>query len=504
MGLFQNLTLSQKLLVLPALTLAGLVALQATNSYVTGVMSREVIFPNLESLMLSGHQTALKAVVDSEAQTLGAKLKTLSTREEKLAAVVAETDPIRFFEDGSGYFFSYSTSGMRINVPIDKSGNGKDMIELKDKKGFAFIRALAGKAAGGGGFVTYYFAKEGKGVQPKLGYATLIPGTDFFIGTGVYIDNIEAARASLEERIANEQGRYRMYVIAIFLAILAFTLTLTLLLSRLIARGVQKIADRLMGGSQQVAAAANQLSSQSQALAQGASEQAATLEETTASAEEISGINRRNTASAAKAGEFAKLVEAAADRGSVDMQAMGDAVRAIDASSRDIGKIIRTIDEIAFQTNILALNAAVEAARAGEAGMGFAVVADEVRNLALRSAQAAKETTAKIEGATSNTASGVRLAGKVAESFQDITLSVRQMVEVAAEVSNASGKQAHDIAQITSAMGTMNQVTEGTAANAEESAAAAEQLNAQAYSMQSSVAELLHLVGGAARKTGAP
>ncbi len=497
LGVFGNLTLSHKLMILPALTLVGLVGLQTTNSYIAGEMTEKVIFPNLESLMMSGHQTTLKSVVDSEAQTLGARLKQLKTREEKLDEVVAETDPIRFFDDRSGYFFSYETSGRRINVPIDKSGNGKDMIDLKDKKGFAFVRALSEKASAGGGFVTYYFAKEGKGIQPKLGYATLIPGTDFFIGTGVYIDNIEAARMSLDERIVSEQARYRTYIIAIFLGILGITVTLTLMLSRGIAGTVRQIADRLLNGSQQVAAAASQLSSQSQALAQGASEQAATLEETAASTEEIAGINRRNTASAAQAGEFAKLVEAAADRGSADMQKMASAVAAIEASSNDIAKIIQTIDEIAFQTNILALNAAVEAARAGEAGMGFAVVADEVRNLALRSAQAAKETTGKIESAAANTMSGVMLSAKVAESFQDIVQRVRQMVEVASHVSGASGKQSQDITQITSAMATMNQVTQATAANAEESAAAAQQLNAQAHAMQSSVTELLHLVGSA-------
>ena len=157
-----------------------------------------------------------------------------------------------------------------------------------------------------------------------------------------------------------------------------------------------------------LSAAAGQVSSASQSLAEGASEQAASLEETSSSLEEMSSMTKRNAENAQKANELAKQARAAADTGVGDMQAMNAAMDAIKASSDDIAKIIKTIDEIAFQTNILALNAAVEAARAGEAGMGFAVVADEVRNLAQRSAQAAKETAAKIEGAVSKTAQGVR------------------------------------------------------------------------------------------------
>ena len=256
------------------------------------------------------------------------------------------------------------------------------------------------------------------------------------------------------------------------------------------------ISHDLNSDSAQAAGAAGQVSSASQTLAEGASEQAASIEETSASLEELSSMTRRNAENAQKANELAKQARQAADRGVADMQAMSNAMAAIKTSSDDIAKIIKTIDEIAFQTNILALNAAVEAARAGEAGMGFAVVADEVRNLAQRSAQAAKETAVKIEGAITKTAQGVQINGKVAEALNDIVSKARQVDELVAEVASASHEQTQGIAQINTAVGQVDKVTQSNAANAEECAAAAQELNAQAAAMKESVGGLLKLVGG--------
>ena len=256
------------------------------------------------------------------------------------------------------------------------------------------------------------------------------------------------------------------------------------------------LADTLGQVTHSLIGSAGQVSSASQSLAEGAGEQAASLEETSSSLEEMSSMTKRNAENAQKANDLAKQARSAADKGVGDMQAMSAAMEAIKISSDDIAKIIKTIDEIAFQTNILALNAAVEAARAGEAGMGFAVVADEVRNLAQRSAQAAKETAAKIEGAITKTAQGVELSGKVAETLNEIVTKARQVDELAAEVAGASHEQTQGITQINTAVGQMDKVTQSNAANAEESAAAAQELNAQAAAMKECVAELLHLVGG--------
>ena len=273
-------------------------------------------------------------------------------------------------------------------------------------------------------------------------------------------------------------------------------------ITRSISGPIKSVATALSAGADQTSAAAGQVSSSSQSLAEGSSEQAASLEETSASLEEIASMTKRNAESATSAKDLAGQTRAAADTGAADMEEMKRAMDAIKGSSDDISKIIKTIDEIAFQTNILALNAAVEAARAGEAGMGFAVVAEEVRNLAQRSAQSAKETAGKIEDSVKKSDHGVQICAKVAQSLGEIVGKARQVDTLVAEIAQASKEQTQGIEQVNTAVSQMDKVTQSNAAGAEESAAAAEELSAQAVVLQESVAELLALVDGANNGTG--
>lgn len=287
---------------------------------------------------------------------------------------------------------------------------------------------------------------------------------------------------------------------------LPVALGVSLLLSWIIIRGTNRslrlVTDTLSAASAQVSAATGQVSAASQSLAEGASEQAASLEETAASLEEINSMTRRNAVSADNARTVAAATREATEHGTQQMQEMVTAMNDIRASSANVTKIIKTIDEIAFQTNILALNAAVEAARAGEAGAGFAVVADEVRSLAQRAAQAARETAEKIDDSIQKSAKGVDLSTKVADGLSQIADRARQVNELVGEIATASKEQALGLGQIGTAMGQMDHVTQSTAANAEETASSAEELNAQAGAMHESVRELLRLVDGSDRAAG--
>jgi hypothetical protein len=269
-----------------------------------------------------------------------------------------------------------------------------------------------------------------------------------------------------------------------------------LAIHHLVGVPVKRLAATLAAGADQTAAGAGQVSSASQSLAAGSSEQAASLEETSASLEEIAGMTRRNAENATQAKALTGETRAAADTGAADMEEMKRAMDAIKGSSDDISKIIKTIDEIAFQTNILALNAAVEAARAGEAGLGFAVVAEEVRQLAQRSAESAKETAGKIEDSVKRSERGVKICGKVAQSLGEIVGKAHQVDTLVAEIAQASKDQTQGIQQVNTAVSQMDRITQANAAGAEESAAAAAELNAQASVLQTSAAELLALVDG--------
>ncbi len=273
-------------------------------------------------------------------------------------------------------------------------------------------------------------------------------------------------------------------------------LGLGILLSASITRPVNHVIGLLSEGAEQVGSASEQVASASQSLAEGASEQASSLEETSSSLEEMSSMTKQNADNAKQANILAGDASGAADRGVRAMDGMSLAIEEIKKSSDETAKIIKVIDEIAFQTNLLALNAAVEAARAGEAGKGFAVVAEEVRNLAQRSAEAAKNTAALIEGSQKNSENGVRATEELKSILAEITAGVKKVTGLVGEVSAASDEQAQGINQINTAVAQMDQVTQQVAANAEESSSASEELAAQAQQMQEIVGQLKAIVGG--------
>jgi len=284
---------------------------------------------------------------------------------------------------------------------------------------------------------------------------------------------------------------------------LATALALGISVATVIITGTNRTLRRVVGALEtsaaEVASATAQVATSSQQLAEGASEQAASLEETSASLEEITAMTRRNADNADSAKTLANQTRLAADTGTGDVKAMTGAMDAIKVSSDNIAKIIKTIDEIAFQTNILALNAAVEAARAGEAGLGFAVVAEEVRALAQRSAQAARETAEKIEDSIEKSRHGATISAKVSVSLHQILDGARKVDDLIAEIATSSKEQSQGIGQINTAVTQMDKVTQNTAATAEESAGAAQELSAQAEHLRAAVNELEQLVGGASR-----
>ena len=307
-------------------------------------------------------------------------------------------------------------------------------------------------------------------------------------------DSVQRLRTALAV-VTKESSNGRLGTACLTLITALFVTGMFVLMPiRSLKKTLRGVADRLSGSSEDVTNESAQVSKSSRLLAEGASDQAASLEETSASLEEMSGMTKRNAESAQKATELTREACKAADRGAADMEALTSSMHELKESSDGVAKIARTIEEIAFQTNLLALNAAVEAARAGEAGAGFAVVAEEVRQLAKRSAQAAKETTDKLDGTVLRTTQGAETSERVAHSLQEIVAKVRKVDELIAEVASASREQSQGIDQVAIAVTQMDKITQRNAGSAQESASASEQLRSQAEALRQQVQALLSLV----------
>jgi methyl-accepting chemotaxis protein len=364
---------------------------------------------------------------------------------------------------------------------------GKDLTENKDPNGVHIFQAMirVGREKGEGP-VDYMWKRKGSEVfSPKINFVKLYEPWGWMIGTGAYVDDVEAELRQLGWIFLGVSGLAG-----------ALSLGLTFQVVRSISRPIRTISAELADAANQISSASQQVAQSSQTLARDASAQAAALEETSAAGEEISSMARRNAENSQGCTRHMTQTSEMVEDANRRLAEMTVSMKEIRGSSDQISKIIKVIDGIAFQTNILALNAAVEAARAGEAGLGFAVVADEVRSLAQRSAQAARDTATLIEESIAKTREGAAKLDAVAQSMNGITASAASVRTLVDEVQGGSQEQARGIEQVSKALVNMEQLTQRAAAGAQESAAASAQLSAQSDGMRRSVEQLDALVSG--------
>jgi methyl-accepting chemotaxis protein len=482
--MLKNVRLSTKMVLLP---LAVALALAMVFAWVALHVHEE---------MLQARRLAVRNLVESAAGLVEHYRQQAGdgalTQDQARAAAKQAVAGMRF--GGDNYFWINDFGPTMVMHPIKPKLNGEDLAGFTDPAGKRlFVEMVKVAQAQGEGFVDYLWPKPGSEEPvPKVSYVKAVPGWQWIVGAGVYLDDVAA-----------QVWRMVWIIVVVAGAVLLLAAAAAWLFARSVGRPLNRSVATLASGAAEITGAAEEVSGASQQLASGASQQAASLEETSASLEEMASMTQKNADHSQEADRLMTEAQEVVGQANSSMGELRQAMESITSASDEMAKIIKTIDEIAFQTNLLALNAAVEAARAGEAGAGFAVVADEVRNLAMRAAEAAKNTGELIEGNIANIKNGARLVAETDESFSRVAESAEKVAALISEIAAASAEQSQGIEQINTAAGEMDKLTQSVAANAQQSAAASEQLSAQAETLHQVVAELSELVEGVRRARAA-
>lgn len=447
------------------------------------------ILPLMRDNMYQDRRVSLRNTVDIATKILEhyqeLEAKKELTNEQAQALAKESISKLRYA--GSEYFWINDLHPKMVMHPIKPELNGKDLTENKDPNGFHLFVEFAKLAkAEGEGFVPYLWPKPNSPKpEPKLSFVRHFKPWGWVIGSGVYVDDVEAQVAKFRNEIL--MGFFAAFAMAM-IGFSVFASKMMTFLSNTVTNTNES--------SHQVLEASNQLSMAGQNVAQGSVESAMRIEETLSAIKNLNDIVQANQQRASTAAQLAKNSEQGAAEGAAEVKHLIESINVMSKISGEITSAMDIIDDIAFQTNLLALNAAVEAARAGEQGKGFAVVADAVRSLALKSASAAKEVKEVITNSVNQTKVSLELAQKSDRVLDGIVTSVQKVNVLNQEIAETSGQQTEGIQSIHKIMGELDQQTQSFSAAAEQTAATSEEMSAQAQVLQNMVGKMAEEVLG--------
>jgi len=518
--MLESFSFKKKIATLIGVSLAGMCIFTAMSF----IELRASIIDGRTSQLVTAVRSARSIAASYQALAAAGKLPEAEAKKSAMDALRG----IRYGATSKDYVYIFSSKFEGVMHPFRTEWDGNNLLgKVRNSRGVDTIEELitaANTSADGTAFVAGEFPRPGTEVPvPKLQYVTSIKEWGWVVGSGVYMDDVDAAvRAALFKTLAIASG------IVLVIGGFGFAIARSVLRQiggdpreavaamNEVARGnlaamvreplpgslldalaamivsLRSTVSQVRHTTESIATASGQIAAGNHDLSARTEQTASNLQQTAASMEELTGTVAQTASSAAKANELASSASTAAAKGGQVVDQVVSTMADINVSSKRIGDIIGVIDGIAFQTNILALNAAVEAARAGEQGRGFAVVATEVRSLAKRSADAAKEIKALIGASVERVESGSALVTQAGATMKDIVLSVRHVSDIIGEITNAASEQSSGIGQVNGAVAQLDQMTQQNAALVEESAAAAESLKEQAKRL-SAVVEVFRL-----------
>ncbi|EDY81228.1 Cache domain family [Verrucomicrobiia bacterium DG1235] len=447
------------------------------------------LYPRLKTQLISEKKEKTRNLVEVASSIIESQIQSEKagaiSRDAAQATAKSLIAALKY--DSSNYFWINDLEPAMIMHPIKPQLDGKNLAEVADPNGKHLFSEMAKTArAQGAGFVDYYWPKPGhEKPAAKISYVKLQEEWGWIIGSGIYVDDVQAQLRSLFFYI------YGVIALIAILSVIAFSFV-----ARSISSPINRIIKNVENGAERITSATGQVSDCSTRLANEATTQASSLVQAASAVEEMNSMTGRNAEHSSQAHALMGSTNQIIEEAGKSMEILTESMLSMTKSSEESSKIVRTIDEIAFQTNILALNAAVEAARAGESGAGFAVVADEVRGLAQRAAKAAKDTGVLIEDTVQKINQGSKIVSDTAEAFKGATSRSAQLSQLIEQIDTASSQQARGIEEINTTISNLDTITQENAANAEESAAAAHELSSEAIQLHQLIEDLGSIVHG--------